>query len=110
MPRSRRIEYSWLTARPYSAGSIGCAHASTAARAASLTAPAATAGGCGGGSGGAPDPMGMRMSPDLRWASRLRFHDLQKFGFAKGNAAAVTGLDAQVAEQGGHVGPEVFVV
>src|SRR2546426_232795 len=45
-----------------------------------------------------------------RRASCLRFHDLQKFGFCGGLCRGSAGLDAQVAEQGGHVGPEVFVV
>ena len=44
------------------------------------------------------------------WASRLRFQDLQKFGFAVGLCRGWTGLDAQVPEQGDHVGPEVLVV
>src|ERR1039458_2662990 len=72
MPRSRRIEYSWLTERLYSIGSMGYDNAQAAARGASLTARAAAAGWGGGGSGGAPDPLGIRIPPELGFGWMVR--------------------------------------
>src|ERR1017187_328017 len=65
MPRSRRVEYSWLTARLCRAGSRGCAQAQAAAWAASVSARAAAAGCCGCGSDGPGCPLVMRMPPEL---------------------------------------------